>query len=144
MEALPELDQTDLLAELHLVAYATHVWRFLDLIPRDGSTVDLQPLFGRLVLDSSTEFLFGETVGSLTPDIASSDAHGFLKAYNYGQLVVGRRLHFPQWNFLTPDKRFWDSCKVAHDFVDAYITRARRHVGHSGSAKGKPQRYVLE
>ena len=131
------------IADLHLVAYATHVQKFLDLIPRDGSTVDLQPLFGRLALDSSTEFLFGETVGSLTPEIVSSDAHGFLKAYNYGQFVVGKRLHLPQWNFITRDKRFWDSCKIAHNFVDAYIVRAQKQVSHSELANEKPSRYIL-
>ena len=131
------------IADLHLAAYAVHVQKFLDLIPRDGSTVDLQPLFGRLALDSSTEFLFGETVGSLTSDGVSSDAYDFLKAYNYGQFVVGKRLHLPQWNFLTRDKRFWDSCKIAHNFVDAYITKAKRNIGHSESEKGKSQRYIL-
>lgn len=131
------------IADLHLTAYAAHVDKFLDLIPRDGSAVDLQPLFGRLALDSSTEFLFGETVGSLTPGAISSDADGFLKAYSYGQLVVGKRLHLPHWNFLTRDKRFWNSCKIAHDFVGAYITRARRNVSHSKSERGKSQRYVL-
>ena len=133
------------IADLHLAAFAALVQKFLDLIPRDDSTVDLQPLFGRLALDSSTEFLFGEAVGSLTPGALSSDAHGFLKAYNYGQLVVGKRLHLPKWNFLTRDKRFWDSCRIAQDFVDAYITRARRIVGdQSESGKGKkPQRYIL-
>ena len=131
------------ITDLHLTAYAVHVHKLLDLIPRDGSTVDLQPLFGRLALDSSTEFLFGDAVGSLTPGAQSSDAYRFLKAYNYGQFVVGKRLHLPQWNFLTRDKRFWDSCKTAHDFVSICITRARRNVGQSESEKGKPQRYIL-
>ena len=131
------------IADLHLVAYKAHVQKFLDLIPRDCSTVDLQPLFGRLALDSSTEFLFGETVGSLIPETVSSDAHDFLKAYNYGQLVVGKRLHLPQWNILTRDKRFRDSCKIAQDFVNAYITKAQRNVGHSGGETGRSQRYVL-
>lgn len=131
------------IADLHLVAYAAHVQRFLGHLPKDGSTVDLQPLFGRLALDSSTEFLFGETIGSLKPDAVSNDAHHFLKAYNYGQLVVGKRLHLPQWNFLTRDKRFWDSCKIAHGFVDAYIARARKNIGNSGFKKGSSQRYVL-
>ncbi len=131
------------IADLHLVAYAVHVQRFLDLIPRNGSTVDLQPLFGRLALDSSTEFLFGETVGCLTPDKVSNNAHHFLKAYNYGQLIVGKRLHLPQWNILTRDKRFRDSCKIAHDFVDAYITRAQLNTSLNGCEEGKSQRFVL-
>lgn len=40
----------------------THVARFIDLIPKDGSTTDLQPLFAELALDSSSEFLFVESL----------------------------------------------------------------------------------
>ena len=131
------------IADLHLAAYATHVRKFINLIPRDGSTVDLQPLFGRLALDSSTEFLFGNSMGSLTSEEVSGDAHAFLKAYNYGQYVVGKRLHLPQWNFLTFDNHFWDSCDIAHKFVDACITRAQPIVEKIKVAKSKPERYVL-
>lgn len=106
-----------------LSALSGHVTRLIELIPQDGSTVNLQPLFARLALDSSTEFLFGESVGSLTPSPAV-DAQQFLKAYNYGQAGVGRRIHLPQWNFLTRDQKFWQSCEVARDFVDKYVTRA--------------------
>ena len=126
------------IADLHLSAYASHVQRFLDLIPKDGSTVDLQPLFGRLALDSSTEFLFGESVGSLQLDVASTDAQRFLKAYNHGQIVVGKRLQLPQWNFLTCDKQFWDSCKIAHEFVQEYIKRAQQNI-----KEGRQERQVL-
>ena len=126
------------IADLHLSAYALHVQRFLDLIPKDSSTIDLQPLFGRLALDSSTEFLFGESVGSLQPDVASSDAQRFLKAYNHGQIVLGKRLHLPQWNFLTRDKQFWDSCKVAREFVMGYIKGAQKD-----TKEGRQERQVL-
>ena len=40
-----------------LAAFDRHVSRFLEHIPKDGSTVDLQPLFLKLTMDSSTDFL---------------------------------------------------------------------------------------
>lgn len=106
-----------------LSALSGHVTRLIDLIPKDGSTVDLQPLFARLALDSSTDFLFGESVGSLTPN-PTVDAKQFLKAYNYGQAGVGKRMQLPQWNILTRDQKFWQSCEIAHKFVDKYVSRA--------------------
>ena len=114
------------IADLHLTAYSAHVNKLVGLLPEDGSTIDLQPLFSRLALDSSTEFPFGESVGSLSPHSVSTDARSFLEAYDYGQMVVGKRLHLPKWNFLTWDKKFWDSCSIAHDFVDGYIAQGRR------------------
>ncbi|KAL8729372.1 MAG: hypothetical protein Q9166_004765 [cf. Caloplaca sp. 2 TL-2023] len=131
------------IADLHLSAYASHVRKFLDLIPRNESTVDLQPLFSRLALDSSTQFLFGESVGSLAPDQVSKEANAFLEAYTYGQYVVGKRLHLPKWNFLTWDKRFWESCEIAQNFVDRHIARAQRIIKDNNGAKKTPERYIL-
>lgn len=135
------------IADLHLAAYDVHVQRLLELIPNDGSTVDLQPLFARLALDASTEFLFGESVGSLSPTTISKAARSFLDAYNYGQMIVGRRLQLPKWNIFTWDRRFWDSCRVAHEFVDAYITKGVRSCNnrkdHGPQIQAGPQPYVL-
>ncbi len=131
------------IADLHLRAYAIHVHKLLHLIPRDGSTVDLQPLFAQLALDSSTEFLFGESVGTLEPSTVSLDAKSFLEAYNYGQTAVGRRLQLPKWNFLTEDKKFSASCKIAHSFVDAYIAKALRYFDETQADIKRPERYVL-
>ena len=45
--------------------FHAHLRRLIDVIPSDGSTVDLQPLFSHLNLDSVTEYLLGESVMSL-------------------------------------------------------------------------------
>lgn len=113
------------IADLHLSAYGTHLNRLIELIPGNGDTVDLQPLFAGLAFDTSTEFLFGESVASLSPDSTSKDGQAFLEAFNHGQEIVGRRTQLPQWNFLTRDARFRDSCKIAHRFVEKYISKAR-------------------
>lgn len=59
--------------ECDVPAYAKHLQKFLDLIPEDRSPVDLQPLTRRLALDASIEFLFGESVRCLEPNVTSSD-----------------------------------------------------------------------
>ena len=106
-----------------LSAFDVHVTRLIDLIPKDGTTVDLQPLFARLALDSSTEFLFGESVESLTSH-STLDAQEFLSAYSYGQAGVGRRLHLPKWNLFTRDPKFWKSCRIARKFVEKHVDQA--------------------
>ena len=131
------------IADLHLTTYSSHVSKLISLLPKDGSTVNLQPLFSRLALDSSTDFLFGEPVGALSPRSISTDAKAFLEAYEYGQMVVGKRLHLPKWNFLTQDRKFWDSCNIAHEFVDNYIAQGRRICGQSEKSNVAPERYIL-
>ncbi len=100
----------------NLSAYKVHVDRLLNLIPSNGTMVDLKPLFEKLALDSSTELLFGTSTASLTPD-TSIDAETFLQAYNYGQSGVGKRMQLLPWNFLTQDQQFWRSCATARAFV---------------------------
>lgn len=117
-----------------------HVSRLIDLIPKDGSTVDLQPLFARLALDTSTEFLFGESVESLCAE-SSASAKRFLAAYNYGQAGIGKRMQLPKWNFLTRDKKFWASCRIAQDFVDNYVAKAVAQT--APTLDEKAGRYIL-
>lgn len=131
------------IADIHLSAFDTHVNRLIDMIPADQSIVDLQPLFARLALDSSTEFLFGESVNSLTSDTASDRDRDFLEAYNYGQKIVGRRFQLPQWNILTWERRFWKSCKIAHAFVDRYVQMGLRKLNDPESQGIAPERFIL-
>ena len=131
------------IADLHLTAFDVHVRNLIQLIPKDETTIDLQPLFARLALDSSTEFLFGESVLSLSPTASPDGAQAFLEAFNQGQNVVGMRLHLPQWNILTRDERFKDSCRIAHEFVDRHIANALSLCGNDDLEKDQPQRYIL-
>ncbi|KAL8752621.1 MAG: hypothetical protein Q9184_005671 [Pyrenodesmia sp. 2 TL-2023] len=131
------------IADLHLSTFDRHVRRLVGLIPVDGSTIDIQPLFARLALDSSTEFLFGESVGCLAPVTVSAEYQDFLNAYNCGQMVVGKRFQLPHWNALPCDRRFWRSCEVAHAFVERYIARGLDKLIDPLSRKSTPERFVL-
>jgi cytochrome P450 len=101
-------------------SFEQHVERLLALIPEDGSTIDLQPLFDRLAMDSSSEILFGESTLTLLPD-TSVAAVEFLNAYNYSLRGVGMRMVLPFWDFLSRDPKFWSSCKEAQAFVDRIL-----------------------
>ena len=107
-------------------AFETHVARLIDRIPKDGSTVDLQPLFAKLALDSSSEFLFGESL-ELLSDSPTGGAQTFWYNYNYAQGGVGRRLQLPRWNIFTRDTKFWKTCAVARRFVEQYVEKAFSH-----------------
>ena len=110
---------------LDLESFDKNVVRLLSLLPKDGSTVDLQPLFSRLILDFTTEFLFGKCCNSLTPS-PNEDAMGFLNAFHYGQAGIGKRTQLPYLSNFTSDKKFWQSTKTVHEFVDRQIGKAVR------------------
>ncbi|CAF9936885.1 MAG: hypothetical protein ALECFALPRED_006997 [Alectoria fallacina] len=105
-------------------SFEVHVNRFLNLIPRDGSTVDLHPLLLKLFLDSSTQFIFGESVNSLidTP----FDAQEFLDAFSQALQGAGRRAQAGKLRFvfLFDNKKWKSSCDKVHAFVDRHVARA--------------------
>ena len=124
--------------------------RALPTNPASGWTaeVDLQVLFFRLTLDSSTEFLFGESVNSqiyeLSRDHPSSstgddndggeekmrDGPGaqqeanFAHAFDMAQTNLRRRFRFGRLYFLVTSREFRDACKACHGFIDHYVQRA--------------------
>jgi cytochrome P450 len=126
-----------------LSSFAQYVDRLIGLVPRDGSTVDLQPLFARLILDFTMEFLFGAASATLTstPD---KEALDFLNAFHYAQAAIGKRTQLPYLTLFTADKKFKDSCAICRGFVDKYITRARSRLsGSKGGDAEENQRYIL-
>jgi cytochrome P450 len=64
-----------------LDTFETHIQHFIGAIPRDGSTIDLQPLFFSLTMDSATEFLFGRSTDCLAPGLETRSASEFVKAF---------------------------------------------------------------
>ena len=120
-------------------AYDVHLNHFIKLVPRYGSTVDLQPLFEKLGLDSATEFIFGESVKSLTTD-SMVDPDGFLGAFTRTQKGMAVRLRMPNFNFLHRDQGFWDSCRALRGFVAESVERA---LDRRAIRKGEAKTYIL-
>ena len=98
-----------------------HVQLLLDRVPRDGSTVDLQELFFCLTLDSGTEVLFGESVGSLHQTSEHTEHHRFVEAYELCQARVILRPKYALLRALKRDPKFDESCKIVHNYVDRYV-----------------------
>lgn len=94
------------------------------LLPQDDVTaVDLQPLFFRLTFDTSTEFLFGESVHTLRGDVPGKPSGAaFALAYDTAILESILKVSRPPWVLRSEeDKR---NCKIVRDFVQPYVDRA--------------------
>ena len=106
-----------------LDALETHVQHFIDDLPRDGSTVDLQPLFFNLTLDYATEFLFGESVDSLLPNSSPANK-AFAQSFDSAQLQVANRSRLGPLGPYLPNAKLKRSCEVVHAFVDRFVHKA--------------------
>lgn len=134
-----------------LVRLEVHVGRLLALVPRDGSTVDLQLLFQRLVsfllpfsypnrihsrcfecpnsycqfLDLSTQFLFGESAQSLLPSSARLDVEKFNKSFDRALLGMTKRQALGKRLVFSGRDTEWEAAyKNIQAILDGYIIRA--------------------
>ncbi|KAE9373136.1 cytochrome P450 [Stipitochalara longipes BDJ] len=126
-----------------------HVGRLLALLPRDGRTVDLQPLFKRLFLDTSSEFIFGQSVESLLPD-TPFDSTEFTEAFDAALLGVTVRSRVGPFKPLYYFDKSWEKAYTkVHKFVDKHVRAALQHQGvleksdRHGSDGEKKERHVL-
>ncbi|KAK6197866.1 cytochrome P450 alkane hydroxylase [Scheffersomyces amazonensis] len=117
----------------HVQALEPHVQILAQHIRKNkGQLFDLQELFFRFTVDSATEFLFGESVGSLkdasigypTPDIDFDGRTGFANAFNVSQNYLASRSVLQDLYFLINDRKFRDSTKAVHKFADYYVQKA--------------------
>jgi cytochrome P450 len=120
----------DLGAEEH------HVQDLMQHLPTDASgwtgKADLVPIFFRLTLDSATEFLFGEGVGSqlaALPRVAARksdelDWTSFGPAFDAATMAIGQRARLGDMYWMHNPKSFRDNCKEVHRFADFYVNLA--------------------
>ncbi|CCD48337.1 hypothetical protein BofuT4_P107210.1 [Botrytis cinerea T4] len=80
---------------------------FLKHILRNGTTVNLSPLLDDLFLDTSTEFIFGESVSVLDESSdEASGSHRFLNSFYHTQRGISIRSQLRTLSFLYQDR--WD------------------------------------
>lgn len=86
--------QKSRISDLH--TFEKHIQKMLALVPRDGSTVDISDLWYRFTLDSATDFLLGENVGSLdNPRVEFAKAFADVQKFQNDVMRSGYARFFP-------------------------------------------------
>ncbi|KAJ8064629.1 hypothetical protein OCU04_006955 [Sclerotinia nivalis] len=107
----------------NLTSLEEHFQIMLSRIPKDGSTIDLLPLFADLYLDIATVFLFGESIGALSQNVPFH-AEGVLAAFDYAMRGCGIRVVLGPLRFLYRDPKWYEACQKVRQFADYYVERA--------------------
>jgi cytochrome P450 len=102
-----------------------------------SGVVDLQPLFFRFTLDTTTAFLFGESVRSLQ---AGSKAAKFEEAFNIAQSTVAMRFRLLDLYWLIGGRKFRRSCEAVHKFAEEILEKGMGSQNDSGK---RESRYVF-
>ncbi|MCJ1444563.1 MAG: hypothetical protein MMC23_005065 [Stictis urceolatum] len=111
----------------------------LKQIPRDGTTVDLAPLFMSLYLDAGTAFILGESLGSLSSN-PPEHAANLLDTFNETFQSAGLRLALGPFARLLSNKAYLAACKRTHAFADVYVDKALEYRKKYLSEKQDPDR----
>lgn len=104
--------------------YERHVQHLLALIPRDGSTIDLQNLFFRMTMDTATDFLFGKSTNTLVPDKVHPDAERFSDAFTYVTERMARDFRTARLARFLPDQKRKDDSEFIRNFAGNIIKEA--------------------
>lgn len=123
--------------------FEPYVQKLISQIPNDGSTVDLQELFHKLTMDTSTEFLLATGTDCLGGD---EEAVKFSRTYDrilkdgMWKDVLGPLYH------LYPHREATNAIKFAHSSVEKWVQQAMQikdATDSSGMAKERGERYVF-
>jgi cytochrome P450 len=111
-----------------LAVFEAQMADLIELIPKDGSAVDLQDLFFSYTIDSATEFLFGQSVESLKKRRSGGrDAffeNDFASAFNYAQHAIATRIRLgPLFRFYR-DRKAEQCNRVCHALVEQFVDKA--------------------
>ncbi|KAF2005089.1 N-alkane-inducible cytochrome P450 [Amniculicola lignicola CBS 123094] len=120
-----------------------HVRKLIEVIPKDGSTIDMQPIFHDLTMDIATEFLFGRSTNMLEREGKDPEAEEFKAAFEYCMNPFEGEL-YTKWGWLAiflPDKQLKRSAKIIQAFAGKIIDAEIAFRGDK--APPSPDRYIL-
>ena len=104
----------------NLTVFQEHTENLLACLPSGGEKIDLQQLFFRYTLDTTSAFLFGQSTYTLKKD-GSDNGREFAQSFDIGQDYVVKRFRLLDLYWLIGGSRFQQACKQAHSFIDDMI-----------------------
>ncbi|KAG6991125.1 cytochrome P450 [Physcia stellaris] len=118
-----------------LAVFKEHVDNLIACLPGTGDQVDLQPLFFRFTLDTTSSFLFGESTYTLKEGQSVSGLE-FARSFDTAQDYVVKRFRLLDLYWLIGGSEFRQACSMAHQFIDNIIKRRQRKELYSNDRSG--------
>ena len=122
-----------------LTIFKEHIENLIALLPGNGEQIDLQPLFFRFTLDTTSAFLFGQSTYTLKEG-RSTSGMDFAKSFDTAQDYVVKRFRLLDLYWLIGGPKFSHACTSAHQFIDGIIHTRR---AESASQHEKSENYVF-
>lgn len=107
-----------------LTIYSEHFDRFEQHLPSDDQAVDLQDLFFRLTLDSSTAHLLGCSSNTLASSSEVSPEPELAGAFDRAQRAAVEKFALGWADRLRPQPQYWRDTKLLWNFAERYVNVA--------------------
>lgn len=107
-----------------LTAFEELFQDLVNVLPQDGGTVDLQALFFKYTMDSATEFLFGQSAGTLRTE----EGGKFARAFQDAQRAIIARGTLGWMSVFYWDRRAEQGNRVCREFAGRFVDEAFRAV----------------
>lgn len=108
----------------NLDRFREHVDNLLACLPSSNGVVDLQPLFFKFTLDTTTALLFGQSVFSLKAEaMENAGIRSFTEGFDMAQAGLAKRFRLAPFHYLYRPRAFTNACSSVHKFVDDYIQK---------------------
>lgn len=104
-----------------LSIYSEHFDRFMQHVPRDGQIVDLQGLFFRLTMDSSTAHLLGCSSRTLASTSELSPEPELAGAFDRAQRAAVEKFALGWADRLRPQPQYWKDTALVWNFAQRYV-----------------------
>ena len=109
-----------------LSIYSEHFEGFMHHVPRNGQVIDLQDLFFRLTLDSSTAHLLGCSSRTLASVSELSPEPELAGAFDRAQRAAVEKFALGWADRFRPQPQYWKDTKLIWNFAQRYVDIALR------------------
>jgi cytochrome P450 len=107
-----------------LTIYDEHFERFMQHVPRDGKVFDLQDLYFRLTLDSSTAHLLGCSSNTLASSSELSSEPELAGAFDRAQRAAVEKFALGWADRFRPQLQYWKDTTLVWNFAERYVNIA--------------------
>lgn len=148
----PSFDRTNVADLSQLEGFMQNFFSRINESPQQPFTharaVELQELFQCLTMDSSTNFLFGEPIGALTPKkyTLENDEMTFDQAFDIAQYGLAMRAPLSSFYWLHNGWEFRKACSTARSQAGVYVSNTLRKLGlaeKKAEKEGLGKKYVF-
>ncbi|KAF1951020.1 cytochrome P450 [Byssothecium circinans] len=116
--------------------------RFVDQLPKDRATVDLQPLFYTMFLNTSLHFLLGVDLREESAG-APCTSDQFINAFHDALFLTMFRVLLGRAWKLAPQSKYLNACQTAHEYLDYYVDKALHEADQSTDPKASSMLRIL-